>query len=146
MRKFVIASDHAGFALKEALKAEFADKVEFVDLGPFSDDRVDYPDFGRKLGDSIANGDAEWGIAVCGSGIGISIAANRYPKVRAANCVTVEMAQLSRQHNDANVLALGQRLVDKKTAFNIVRAFLDTEFEGGRHQGRVEKLNFNIEK
>jgi len=145
MKHFLIASDHAGYALKEAVKARFSDRVEFLDLGPDSEDRVDYPDYGRKLGQAIQNGEGGNGIVICGSGIGISIAANRFPKVRAALCMTPEMAELSRQHNDANVLAMGQRLIDEKTAFEIVEAFLNTDFEGGRHEGRVAKLNFNCQ-
>jgi ribose 5-phosphate isomerase B len=143
MIKYAIASDHAGFALKEAIKAKFGKAVSFEDLGPSSDDRVDYPDFGRKLGQAVQDGKFERGIVICGSGIGISIAANRFPKVRAALCMTSEMAELARQHNDANVLALGQRLVDEATAFAIIEAFMKTEFEGGRHEGRVAKLEFN---
>jgi len=141
MKRFAIASDHAGFALKEALKAKFADKIDFLDLGVEEEARVDYPDYGYKLGQAIQDGEAARGIVICGSGIGISIAANRFPSVRAALCMTPEMAKLARQHNDANVLALGQRLVDEDTAFEIVEAFLNTEFEGGRHAGRVEKLS-----
>ncbi len=144
MTKIAIASDHAGFELKEAIKAHFGAQVEFLDLGPETDDRVDYPDFGRALGQAIADRKALRGIVVCGSGIGITIAANRFPAVRAANCVTVEMASLARRHNDANVLGLGQRLVDQDLAFAIVEAFLSTEFEGARHAGRVEKLGEKI--
>lgn len=136
---FAISSDHAGFALKEALKKRFA-AVSWLDLGTNGPDSVDYPDFGKALGQAITDGKAERGIVICGSGIGISIAANRFPKVRAALCITSEMAKLARQHNDANVLALGARLVDEETAFAIVQAFLDTEFEGGRHAARVAKL------
>lgn len=139
--KIAIASDHAGFDLKEAIKARFGANVEFLDMGTDSADSVDYPDFGKALGQAITDGKAPRGIVVCGSGIGISIAANRFPAVRAALCMTPEMAGLARQHNDANVLALGQRLVNEETAFKIVEAFLDTEFEGGRHQRRVDKLS-----
>lgn len=141
MNRFAIASDHAGFALKEALKERFGGKIDFDDLGPDSEDRVDYPDYGRKMGEAITSGRAQRGILICGSGIGITIAANRFPSVRAANCVTPEMARLARAHNDANVLGLGQRLIDQETAFAIVEAFLGTEFEGGRHAARVEKLS-----
>lgn len=139
MTKLAIASDHAGFALKTAIKEHFPD-IEWLDLGTHSTDSVDYPDFGRALGQAITDKKAPRGIVICGSGIGISIAANRYPAVRAALCITPEMAKLSRQHNDSNVLALGERLIDKNTAFAIVEAFLNTPFEGGRHEGRVKKL------
>ena len=142
METLAIASDHAGFALKEAIRSHFASKVEFLDLGASGTESVDYPDYGRKLGQAITEGKAARGIVICGSGIGISIAANRFPKVRAALCMTAEMARLARQHNDANVLALGERLIDQQTAFDIVEAFLNTEFEGGRHARRVEKLGF----
>lgn len=139
MTKLAIASDHAGFTLKQAIKDQFSD-IEWLDLGTDSDESVDYPDFGRALGEAVQNGEAERGIVVCGSGIGISIAANRFPKVRAALCTSAEMATLARQHNDANVLALGERITDQDTALACVEAFLNTEFEGGRHQRRVEKL------
>ncbi len=137
--KLAIASDHAGYNLKQAIKARFSD-IEWVDLGTDSEESVDYPDFGQALGKAIADDQAERGIVVCGSGIGISIAANRYPAVRAALCTSPEMAKLARQHNDANVLALGERVIDEATALACVEAFLTTEFEGGRHQGRVSKL------
>lgn len=137
--KLAIASDHAGFHLKEAIKTHFPE-IEWVDLGTNSEDSVDYPDFGRALAETITEGAAQRGIVVCGSGIGISIAANRFPAVRAALCTSPQMAELARQHNDANVLALGARLSDEDTAFACVETFLKTEFEGGRHQRRVEKL------
>lgn len=137
--KLAIASDHAGLNYKTAIQNKFND-IEWVDLGTDNADSVDYPDFGKKLGQAIENGEIEKGIIICGSGIGISIAANRFPKVRAALCTTPEMARLSRQHNDANVLALGERIMDLKTAYECVQVFLDTEFEGGRHQRRVDKL------
>lgn len=137
--KIVLASDHAGFELKEQLKKTLA-QHEILDVGTNSLDSVDYPDFGKAAADAIASGKAERGIIVCGSGIGISIAANRNPKVRAALCVTEEMAKLSRQHNDANVLALGARLSTPEQAISIVNTFLTTGFEGGRHAKRLEKL------
>ncbi len=138
-QKLAIASDHAGYNLKEAIKAHFAG-IEWVDLGADSLESVDYPDFGKAMGETITNGQAERGILICGSGIGISIAANRFPAVRAALCMNDTMAQLARQHNDANVLALGERLVDVDTAVACVTAFLETKFEGGRHQRRVDML------
>lgn len=138
-KKIVIASDHAGFEYKEYLRAVF-DELEFEDLGCFSEDRVDYPDFGKKAADKIASGEADIGVLVCGSGIGISIAANRNPKVRCALCHNTESAELARQHNDANIVAIGARLMDKDTAVAVVQNFLTTEFEGGRHAERVAKL------
>lgn len=137
--KLAIASDHGGFKLKTSIKERFAD-IEWVDLGTDSEESVDYPEFGQSLARAISTGEVELGILVCGSGIGISIAANRFPAVRAALCTSSEMATLSRQHNNANVLALGERIIDQDTAFACVEAFINTEFEGGRHERRVEKL------
>jgi len=139
-KRIVIASDHAGFELKEFLISTLSSSHEIIDLGTNSDESVDYPDFGKKAADEVAKGDAI-GIIICGSGIGISIAANRNPKIRAALCLSTTMAQLARQHNDANILALGARLVGNIEALNIVTEFLNTEFEGGRHQKRIEKLS-----
>lgn len=138
-RKLAIACDHGGYSLKEAIKARF-DDIEWLDLGTDSTDSVDYPEFGQKLAASIENGEAQQGILICGTGIGISIAANRNPAVRAALCTDTTMARLTRQHNDANVLALGERVIGPETAFDIVEVFLNTEFEGGRHQRRIDKL------
>ncbi|MCK5284242.1 MAG: ribose 5-phosphate isomerase B [Alphaproteobacteria bacterium] len=140
MVKFAIASDHAGFMLKKAIKAHFEGKIEWVDLGTDSLDSVDYPDFADAMGEAITNGDVMRGVLICGSGIGISIAANRFPKVRAALCLNEKMSALARQHNDANVLAFGERLIDVDTAIKCVEIFLNTEFEGGRHSRRVDKL------
>ena len=139
-RRLAIASDHGGFSLKDAIKARFPD-IEWVDLGTDSAESVDYPDFGKKLADAIANGEVEQGILICGTVIGISIAANRNPAVRAALCTDTTMARLTRQHNNANVLALGERVTGAEVAFDIVETFLNTEFEGGRHARRVEKLS-----
>lgn len=142
-KKLAIASDHAGYTLKQAIKQRFSD-IEWLDLGADSMESVDYPDFGQAMGEAITSEKAPRGVLVCGSGIGISIAANRYPAVRAALCTSPEMAKLSRQHNDANVLALGERIIDEPTALACVEAFLTTEFEGGRHQGRVDKLGKDV--
>ena len=137
--KIAIASDHAGFELKQAVVRHLgAENV--LDLGTNTVDSVDYPDFGYAVGKALQEGKIEQGIVICGSGIGISIAANRNKAVRAALCMNTEMAKLARQHNDANVLALGARLVDESTALDIVNVFFKTEFEGGRHARRVEKL------
>lgn len=143
--KIAVASDHAGFKLKtrivEYLKAE---GYEVADLGTLSEERVDYPDYGFRLAEAVAKGEVPRGIAICGSGIGISIALNRNPKVRAALCGDVTAARLARLHNDANVLALGERLIGLEVALDCVKAFLTTGFEGGRHAGRVEKLSCGI--
>lgn len=136
-----LASDHAGVELKEILKSELAARgIETLDLGTNSTESVDYPDYGKALAEAVAAGRAGRGVAVCGSGIGISIAANRIPGVRAALCHDSLDARLSRLHNNANVLALGARTTGIDVARDCLAAFLDTEFEGGRHQGRVDKL------
>lgn len=140
--RLVVASDHAGFALKELVKAHLeARGLAVLDLGTDSEDSVDYPDFGYRAAAAIAAGRASRGIIICGSGIGISIAANRHPAARAALCHDVTSARLARRHNDANLLALGARLIGPELAREIVDAFLDTAFEGGRHQRRVDKLS-----
>ncbi|AGH97770.1 ribose 5-phosphate isomerase B [Micavibrio aeruginosavorus] len=135
-----IACDHAGFALKETLKSHFADRIDWVDLGTDSTESVSYADFGKKMGQAITDGRVQRGIVICGSGIGISIAANRFPAVRAALCTDATMARLARQHNDANVLALGGRIIGLQVAIDCVDAFLNTAFEGGRHAARVDAL------
>jgi ribose 5-phosphate isomerase B len=136
-----VASDHAGVTLKRVLADELrAMSYEVLDLGTDGSDSVDYPDYARALAEAIAEGRAERGLVVCGTGIGVSIAANRYPGVRAALCHDVSSARLSRQHNDANVLALGARLIGVETAKDCLRTFLETRFEGGRHGRRVAKL------
>lgn len=140
--KIAIASDHAALDLKAALVAWLTEQGHAVsDLGTDTTDSVDYPDYGRKLADAIATGDAERGIALCGSGIGISIAVNRNPACRAALVSEPLSASLSREHNDANVIAMGARLTGPDMAKACVTAFLDTPFAGGRHQRRVDKLS-----
>lgn len=141
-QKILIAADHGGFELKEDIKAfTFPDlNIEWIDLGTHSAESVDYPEYGFKVAKAIENGEADKGVIICGSGIGISIAANRHSHIRAALCTSPEMAMLSRQHNDANVLALGARIISKQTALECVHTFLKTNFEGGRHSCRVEKL------
>ena len=138
--KIAIASDHAGYELKEKLKTVFAD-VDWLDLGTNSEVSVDYPDYGFAMGEAITEGRAEQGVVICGTGIGISIAANRFPAVRAALCTNATMARLSRQHNDANVLALGSRIIGTEVAQECVNIFLNTPFEGARHQKRIDMLN-----
>lgn len=138
-----IAADHAGYAYKAILSAEArAAGYDVLDLGTDDGERsVDYPDFGRAVADAIGSGRAHRGIVVCGSGIGISIAANRYPAVRAALCTSGLMARLARQHNDANVLALGSRIIGIEVARDCVHEFLTTDFLAGRHAARVDKLS-----
>jgi len=136
-----IACDHGGYELKEVLKSVLDKKgFQSLDLGTNSTESVDYPEFGMALAKAIEDGKASRGILICGSGIGISIAANRNPAVRAAVCHSGLSAKLARQHNDANVLALGARLIGIETALDCLEQFLTTEFEGGRHQQRVDKL------
>ena len=137
-----VASDHAGFDLKEILKRDLQEAgLEVLDLGTNSAQSVDYPDFGIAMADAVASGKAERGVLVCGTGIGISMAANRNPKVRAALVHDVTSARLSRLHNDANVVAFGQRLIGTETAREALKVFLGTGFEGGRHANRVAKLS-----
>ncbi len=137
-----VASDHAGLVLKSALADDLTSSGHRVlDLGPASDEPVDYPDFGHALARSVATGEAELGVAVCGSGIGISIALNRHRGIRAALCHDSLSARLSRQHNNANVLALGGRLIGVETALDALRVFLETPFDGGRHAARVDKID-----
>ena len=141
--KFYIAADHGGYQLKEKIKQHFS--FEWVDLGTHSDSSVDYPDFAHALADKLKQDPDAKGILICGSGIGMSIAANRYPHIRAALCTTAKMAKLSREHNDANVLVLGERIIDIDTALECVTAFLESKFEGGRHERRVGKINKKCE-
>ena len=147
MPTIAIASDHAGYALKSLLAAELRSGGQAVlDLGTDGEASVDYPDYGFALGQAVASGRAARGIAVCGSGIGISIAANRIAGVRAALCTSGLMARLARQHNDANVLALGSRIVGIEVARDCVQQFLTTAFEGGRHAARTAKLDPEVLK
>ena len=141
-RPLLIASDHAGFELKETLKRALDGMgVPYRDLGVASPDPVDYPDLARKVAEPVSRGEAERGLLVCGSGQGMAMTANRYPGVRAAVPADVETARLSREHNDANVLALGGRLVDHATAERILKVWLETPFAGGRHAARVAKID-----
>lgn len=137
-----VASDHAGFDLKEILKRDLQDAGhEVLDLGTNSTQSVDYPDFGIAMAEAIASGRAVHGVLICGTGIGISIAANRNPRVRAAIVHDVTSARLAREHNDANVVAFGQRLIGTETAREALRVFMNTRWEGGRHAARVAKLS-----
>ena len=140
--QIALASDHAGFGLKDELVAWLREQGHDVrDLGTNSADRVDYPEFGRKLAEELASGRVERGIAVCGSGIGIAIAINRNPACRCARVDDPVSARLAREHNDANILALGARLIGSDMARACVAAFLGTDFAGGRHQRRVDQLS-----
>ena len=137
-----IASDHGGFELKEKVKEHLRERnVKFVDLGTNSTESVDYPVYGKACAEAVASGKAERGIVICGTGIGISIAANKVKGIRCGLCTSVEMAKLTRQHNNANMLAMGGRILEKETAFAIVDAFIDTQFEGGRHKRRTDMLD-----
>ena len=140
-KPIAIACDHAGYDLKTTLARELAEMgYEVLDLGTDGPQSVDYPDFGSALAKMVGSGEVERGILICGTGIGISMAANRYPGVRAAVCWDETSARLTREHNDANVLALGARLLGVEVAKDCVRTFLSTDFAGGRHAGRVAKL------
>ena len=139
--KIFLSSDHGGFELKEKVKSFLIDNnFEYEDLGCSSLEPVDYPDFAKLLSKKIKDKNNSIGILFCGTGIGISMAANRFPHIRAALCTSVEMASKSRKHNDANVLALGGRILEDKLALEIVKEFLHTDFEAGRHSLRVNKI------
>lgn len=141
-KTIALAADHAGYILKDQVKVFLMENgYEVLDLGTNGPDSVDYPDFGHSAADAVAEGKAEKGIIVCGTGIGISIAANRNPAIRAAVCHDITTTKLTRQHNDANVLALGARIIGDVVALDCVKAFLETEFEGGRHARRVGKMS-----
>ena len=141
MRKIFISSDHAGFKLKEAIKVYLSKKkLTFQDLGPHSDDRVDYPDYAHKVARRVKISKNNIGILVCGSGMGMNIAANRHKNIRAAQCFNLKSTKLSRLHNDANIITLGSRLLTKKNALSCVGVFLNTKFEGGRHSTRIKKI------
>jgi len=140
--RVALGCDHAGFDLKETVATVLRRLgAEIVDFGTHSRDSVDYPDYGERVGRAVASGEADRGIVLCGTGIGISIAANKVPGVRAALCHDVYTARMSRAHNDANVLALGARVIGPGLAEAIVEAWLTTPFDGGRHSPRVDKLN-----
>lgn len=140
--KIIIAADHGGYTLKEAIKPYLAERGLIVtDIGTDSAEPVDYPDFASRAAAELSAGLFPRGILICGSGVGMSIVANRFPGVRAALCLDEESARLSRMHNDANILVLAGRKTDPETAFRIIRTWLTTPFEGGRHQRRLDKIN-----
>ncbi len=140
--KIAIASDHGGYGLKQkVLDHVSARGFEVIDLGTNSEESVDYPVYGQMCGETVASGKADLGIVICGTGIGISIAANKVHGIRCGLCTSVEMAHLTKQHNNANILALGGRTTPENLAIDIVDEWLDTEFEGGRHKRRVDMLD-----
>lgn len=142
MKKIAIASDHAGFEYKELIKEHLENRYKIDDYGTYSGDSVDYPDFVHPTASSVEIGENDLGILICGSGQGVSITANKHQKIRCALCWDVEIAKLSRQHNNANMVAIPARFISKELALKIIDAFLITDFEGGRHQNRVEKIAF----
>lgn len=142
MKKIAIASDHAGFEYKEMIKKQLQGNYEFQDFGTYSVDSVDYPDFVHPAATSVENGTNELGILICGSGEGVAITANKHQQIRCALCWETELAELARQHNNANMIALPARFISSELAVNIVDKFLTTNFEGGRHQNRVDKIAF----
>jgi ribose 5-phosphate isomerase B len=140
--KLAIGADHGGWELKQEVVKylQTLKNIEVADLGTATKDSVDYPDYGKKVAEAVTNGTADRGILICGTGIGMSIVANRFPKVRAALCHDHFTAQMSREHNDANVLVMGERVIGKGVALEIVKTWLETEFAGGRHQLRLNKI------
>ncbi len=140
MKKIYIASDHAGFKLKSCILSKFVNKKKIIDLGPKSNISVDYPDYAKKLSKKIASDKGSLGILICGSGMGMAITANKIKNVRAALCYSNKNTKLSRLHNNANIITLGERLISKNKAINLIKIFLRTKFEGGRHLRRIKKM------
>ena len=140
MKKIFIASDHAGYNLKKLIVSKLAKRKKILDLGPDSKDSVDYPDYAKKLSKKVASNKGSFGILICGSGMGMAITANKTKNMRAALCYSIDNTKLSRLHNNANIITLGARLINKNKAFNLIRVFLKTKFEGGRHLRRLRKI------
>ncbi|MBQ6501054.1 MAG: ribose 5-phosphate isomerase B [Mogibacterium sp.] len=139
--KIVVGSDHAAYELKEAIKEKLiGEGHEVIDVGCDSTESVDYPKYGHAVGRAVASGEAERGIAVCGSGIGISIACNKVPGIRAALCTSVEMAEMCRRHNNANVVCMGARMISQELAFDIIDTWMTTDFEAGKHLRRINEI------
>ena len=139
--KIAVGSDHAAYELKEAIKEKLTGEGhEIIDVGCDSTESVDYPKYGHAVGRTVASGEAERGIAVCGSGIGISIACNKVPGIRAALCTSVEMAEMCRRHNNANVVCMGARMISQELAFDIIDTWMTTDFEGGKHLRRINEI------
>ena len=140
--KIALGADHAGFELKDVIGQHLSEQgIEVLDVGTNSPASVDYPDFAKKVAETVVEEGADLGVLVCGTGIGMAISANKVPGIRAANCDTVFEAQMSREHNNANVLAIGSRVVPPEIALEIVDTWINTNFAGGRHQRRVEKIH-----
>ena len=140
-KRIALGADHAGFEEKEKIKATLDELgVEYVDMGTNSADSVDYPDYAKKVAEAVSNGEFEQGLLVCGSGTGMAIAANKVKGVRAAVAWSPDIARLARQHNDANILSLPARFMSENDAAGVVKAWIDADFEGGRHEKRVEKI------
>lgn len=140
--KIVLASDHGGYELKEYIKNYLQTKsIEVIDVGAYDEKSVDYPDYAKKAAEKINNKEAEFGIIFCGTGIGISIAANKVNGIRAALCHDIFTARMAKMHNNANILVMGGRILGKGIAIEMVNTFIETEFEGGRHQGRLDKIS-----
>ena len=140
LNKIFISSDHAGFNLKKNIIKKLSKKLKIIDLGPNSVESVDYPDYAQKLSKKVASNSRNLGILICGSGTGMAISANKNKKIRAALCYSIKSTKLSRLHNNANIITLGARLINKNKALNLIRVFLKTKFEGGRHLRRVKKI------
>ena len=141
MKKIFISSDHAGFKLKEYIKIYLSKKkLSFQDLGPHNNNKVDYPDYAHKVAKKVKISKKNVGILVCGSGTGMAISANKIKSIRAAVCYNLQSTRLSRQHNNANIIAIGSRLTKKKLSLKLVEIFLTTKFEGGRHLRRIKKI------
>jgi ribose 5-phosphate isomerase B len=141
LKKVFISSDHAGYKLKELIKTNLEKKnIQYTDLGPHNTNRVDYPDYAHKVAKKVKLNNQNIGILICGSGIGMNIAANRHKNIRAAQCYNLKSTKLSRLHNDANIITLGSRLLTNKNALSCVNIFLNTKFEGGRHKKRIKKI------
>ena len=140
-KKICISSDHAGYDLKEYIKTYFIkNEIPLLDLGPFENKSVDYPDYEKKISRRISTKKNDVGILVCGSGTGMAISANKIKGIRAAVCYNIKSTRLSREHNNANIIALGSRLTKKKEAMKLLKIFLNTKFQGGRHLRRVKKI------
>ncbi len=139
-KNIAIGSDHAGFDLKEFIKEKFEKEINWTDMGPSSADRVDYPDYAHQVAESVSNNTVDLGILICGSGNGVCMTANKHEGVRAGLAWEAELASLAREHNNANVICLPARFITEDQAVEIVRAYVNAEFEGGRHETRVQKI------
>ncbi len=141
IQHIVIASDHAGYKLKKKIQKHFSKSIFFTDMGTTSEESCDYPDFAHAASVAVTRGEVKMGILICGSGNGMAMAANKHSMIRCALAWNVEIAQLARQHNDANMLSIPARFISEEEAYNIIEAFVSTEFEGGRHERRVDKIS-----